>query len=599
MSKPQVILDIECYHNYFLVMFLRCSDNQTIAIETHELKKLDYETIKQILLKYEVVTFNGNSYDIPMLKLALNGATASELKFASNDIIVNELSQWKFEKTYSLYDIPIDHIDLIELTPGKSSLKIYGGRLHCEKMQDLPIKEGELISEKQRELLKEYCKNDLLVTKLILEELKGQIELRRNMSSQYKVDLRSKSDAQIAETVIKSELRKISPITPVTGNFEKQFYYNIPEFIKPSTDKLSEVFNILKCNPFTVKQNGKIDMPKELQGLKIKIGKTIYQMGMGGLHSTEKSVNYTADENHILCDWDVASYYPAIILNCKLFPKQLGEAFLTVYKSIVDTRLEAKRTGDKIKADSLKITVNGSFGKLGSPYSNLYAPELMIQVTVTGQLSLLMLIDTLELNGISVVSGNTDGIVIRCRKADEKVMGVIIDNWQAETGFTMERTDYKSIYSRDVNNYIAIKTDGKVKTKGCFSSSSLNKNPQNEICNMAVIEYIKSNSDLMDTLKSCKDVTKFVTVRNVKGGAVKGNVYLGKAVRWYYSNAMKGTINYKSNGNTVPRSFGAKPIMQLTNSLPTDIDYKWYLEECKDLLCDLGVQVKGQQTFNF
>ena len=57
--------------------------------------------------------------------------------------------------------------------------------------------------------------------------------------------------------------------------------------------------------------------------------------------------------------------------------------------------------------------LNGTFGKTGSPYSVLFAPEMMIQTTITGQLALLMLIEHLETASISVISANTDGIVIQ------------------------------------------------------------------------------------------------------------------------------------------------------------------------------------------
>jgi hypothetical protein len=50
----------------------------------------------------------------------------------------------------------------------------------------------------------------------------------------------------------------------------------------------------------------------------IVINGTEYTMGMGGLHSVEKSVSYYSDDNHILKDVDVESYYPRIILNLKL-----------------------------------------------------------------------------------------------------------------------------------------------------------------------------------------------------------------------------------------------------------------------------------------
>jgi DNA polymerase elongation subunit (family B) len=167
---------------------------------------------------------------------------------------------------------------------------------------------------------------------------------------------------------------------------------------------------------FVVGEDGTIGMPEQLKELGIAIGDSVYRMGIGGLHSSEQKAIHYATDDTILVDRDVASYYPAIILNTGMYPEQMGPNFLTVYRDIVRQRLDAKKRGDKVAADSLKITINGTFGKLGSPWSTLYAPNLLIQVTVTGQLALLMLIERLELRGIPVVSANTDGLVIKCPK---------------------------------------------------------------------------------------------------------------------------------------------------------------------------------------
>ena len=42
-----------------------------------------------------------------------------------------------------------------------------------------------------------------------------------------------------------------------------------------------------------------------------------------------------------------------------------------------------------------------------------YEPNLMISVTLTGQLTLLMLIERAERSGIPVVNDKTDGVLIR------------------------------------------------------------------------------------------------------------------------------------------------------------------------------------------
>ena len=69
-------------------------------------------------------------------------------------------------------------------------------------------------------------------------------------------------------------------------------------------------------------------------------------------------------------------------------------------------------------------------------------------------------------------------------------------------------------------------------------------------------------------------------------GIVEYGEYLGKVIRWYYSSEQRGRseIVYANNGNKVPRSEGAKPIMDLPDSFPTDIDYQWYIDETLAIL---------------
>jgi hypothetical protein len=266
----------------------------------------------------------------------------------------------------------------------------------------------------------------------------------------------------------------------------------------------------------------------------------------------------------------------------------MGVAFTMVYERIVKRRLEAKRLKDSVTADALKITINGSFGKFGSKWSKLYSPNLMIQTTVTGQLCLLMLIEKIEGMGIQVVSANTDGIVIRCPvRRYEDLLGAI-SSWEAATGFETEETRYQAIYSRDVNNYIAVKADG-VKTKGAYATGGLMKNPTNEICSLAVVRMLTDFVPVERTIRECLDIRKFVTIRQVKGGAVDQNGdYLGKAVRWYYATGVEGSLTYKTNGYTVARSEGARPLMDLPEHFPNDVDYDWYIREAYSIMADIG-----------
>ena len=474
--KTTLVMDIECYVDYFLVMFRRVDTGTTRQYEMFDGQRLDTEEIRRIMRTYRVVTFNGNNYDLPMLAYALTGVSCAKLKEASDTIIVGQMKGWQFEQHCGVR-VPRewDHIDLIEVAFGQGSLKLYGGRLHSQKLQDLPIEPSARISPAQRAELAAYCGNDLQTTIDLWNHLRPQIELRERMSSEYGDDLRSKSDAQIAEAVIRKQASSIigTPVQkPTLQAKDKVFKFQVPRWLTYQTATLQAVLADVQDATFHVLPDGSVDMPAALNGRSVAIGGGVYRMGIGGLHSSEQSQAFVSDADYVLIDRDVTSYYPAIILEGDLSPLHLRErnAFIRVFRSIAERRVEAKRKGDSVVANALKIVANGSFGKLGSRYSVLYSPHLMIQVTLTGQLALLMLIEALELAGIRVVSGNTDGIVMHARRAQEALLLEIVSWWEGATTFNTEETRYAALFSRDVNNYLAIKEGGGVKGKGAFAN---------------------------------------------------------------------------------------------------------------------------------
>lgn len=258
------------------------------------------------------------------------------------------------------------------------------------------------------------------------------------------------------------------------------------------------------------------------------------------------------------------------------------------------------------EAEGSKVSVNGTFGKTGSPYSILYAPEMTIQITVGGQLYLLMLIEALELRGIPVYSANTDGIVIYCPKDKRQVMLDTVKQWEQITKFETEETKYSAVYSRDVNAYMAIKPDGDIKGKNVFYDPwrgksakdkywRFQKNPTTQICVEAIENYIVKNIPLEKTINECRDLTKFISVKNVTGGAHKDREYLGKTIRWYYAKDVNGTIDYILSGNKVPDTDGALPCMDLPDEFPSNINYAWYLTKANSMLYDLNFLKRPKQ----
>lgn len=597
--KNLVVLDSEVYPNYILFAFKNIDNKKVFFIEIKgkdsSLSENSIKKLKQILVKRTTFGFNSRNYDMPIILFALQGKTAEEICNLSNYIIQNNSPSWVTLKNFNLsYPDSIKHFDIQEPSPGvRVSLKLYGGRMHSEKLQDLPIEPNSTLSESEMEGIKKYCVNDLETTIDLYRKIEDRISLRVDMSKRYGMDLLSKSDAQIAETVIKSELtKKRIPCKVPEIPTGKTFKYNVPDFIKFKTKDLKDILDIIQEHDFELDGRGSIKLPSMLKNKKLKLGRSCYQLGIGGIHSKENKQFIIPNKNQFLLDKDVTSYYPSIILNQKLYPKHLGPSFLNVYKKIVEERIKAKKEHDNILNESLKIVINGSYGKLGSRYSILYSPDLMVAVTLTGQLSLLMLIEELEINDISVVSSNTDGFVSLLSKNQYDTYDSICFDWELITGFALEETKYKALYSRDVNNYLAV-TERGYKGKGLFNLGSLSKNPQATISTKAVIKFLIDNTPITETIFNCRDLKEFLVVRSVTGGGIYKGEYLGRVVRWIYS-TNGDVITYKKANKSgtfpkVPKSDGSRPVMDLTCEFPKDIDYDRYVRESNSILYDLGL----------
>jgi hypothetical protein len=594
--------DIEVYRDYLLVGFLNPESDKSKQFEASgedgALSIEDRRAISGILQKYKIVTFNGIHYDMPILGAALKGLRCLKLKETSDKIIQLNMQPWQI----GIGAPSCDHVDIFNVAPGMASLKVYGGRLHCKKMQDLPIHESAPITPEQRSLLRSYNLNDLRVTNALWVHLQPQITLREQMSKTYGIDLRSKSDAQIAEAVIVKEVSATlgrnlkAPDVPRGTHFR----YSPPRFIQFETQPMNDLLELVRRQEFVVTDRHSIQMPDELKKKTTQIGGVRYKIGIGGLHSQEKTVSYYTDDEHVVLDKDVTGYYPAIIINNAISPPHIGAAFMKSFQPKKEQRVAAKKSGNKTEADTLKIVLNGAGGKLNQKYSKLYFPQGFIHMTLTGQLSILMLIERLQSAGVTVVSANTDGVAIYCRRSLVEKMNTIVSQWERDTQFDIETVEYTSLHKHSVNSYIALKTDGKFTLKGEYvhedlcpsKDGGIATNPANLVCIEAVTAFLRDDTPIAETVGKCADIRKFVTIRQVNGGAVdQVGAYLGKVVRWYYATGIEGPLRYSVNNYTVARSEGARACMELPDAFPDDVDLNWYIKESEAILADVGVDV--------
>jgi hypothetical protein len=575
--KPFAYFDFEVLPNFVCVDFFLNGVHETI-IHTDE-HPAQIPAIKHYTDNCTLVGFNNKHYDDVMLGLVLAGASVTEIYQTSVAIIEHQAQPWDIVKQKGLA-LPFYSIDIMPLLPGKAGLKLYSARVHTKVLEELPVNPHEPVSTEQIKHLILYCQDDTIRTKELAMLLDEELKLCTKMSAQYQIDLMSSSGPQIAAKVLGYEYERITSVRPEVPAIGSQHVpltmkYQKPDWINFKTEKYQLLLDEILDDTFMLNQEtGHVIMGPSVADRIVPTEDGSVALGIGGMHSIDCAGFYRAGANHTLLDIDVASMYPNMIINAGWYPSHLGPEFLDVYKKIVADRLEAKHNGDKVVADSLKLVVNSSFGLFSNRYSILFSPNLLLNVTLTGQLTLLMLIERLELHGFLVISANTDGIIIKPKTDEVDLVKKVVSKFELETQLSLEYTEYSMYVRQSVNHYFAIKKDGTTKGKGIFQTGQrdTSHNPTGNIIAKSIIEWFKGYGSLEETIGDSKDIRDFLVVRTVNGGAVKDGIPIGKIIRWYYSTQSETGINYQSNGNQVPKSIKGVPLMNITDDLPPDLD---------------------------
>lgn len=305
----------------------------------------------------------------------------------------------------------------------------------------------------------------------------------------------------------------------------------------------------------------------------ITVGYTTHIIKLGGLHSNEKPRRIVPREDQLLRDADQGGQYPAALAKRGLHPEHLDPFWNVQIGSNMDIRDAMKpfaKTDKKAKSivELYKLANNGgAFGKLGEPTSWQRDTKTLWSVTIGCQMEILMLVEELELNGISVVSSNTDGIVSLFTKDKEETYKTICAEWEKKIGAEklgkLEFTDYKELIQTSVNDYIAIKVDGEVKKKGDFMTEfELHKNKSRRIIPMALEKHYVDKLDAEEFIKNHKNIYDFCCAVRAKGTdslkltdtRERTDTKLQKTVRYYVA---------KSNNMLV------KVMKPLENKIPT------------------------------
>lgn len=331
--------------------------------------------------------------------------------------------------------------------------------------------------------------------------------------------------------------------------------------------------------------------------------------GVGGIHASLSETVVTETKSYKLRDADVSSMYPNLAISNRIYPEHLGEAFCDIYEGLyIQRKSYGKNTPENAM---LKLALNGTYGKSNDKYSVFYDPKFTMQITINGQLSLLMLAERLlEIEGLMLVQLNTDGVTVAMLRNTEEQYNNVCTQWEKDVGLQLEFVDYSKMYIRDVNNYIAVYTDGKTKRKGAYQFEGLgwHQNQGGLVIPMAaeaamikgidVEEFIRNHKEKFDFMLRTKVPRSSKLIMRMEDGT---EVQQQNICRYYPSvnggklikvmPPLEGKDSVEDRELGIDTQWNVKTCNNIEN-FEWDIDYNYYIAEAKKLIIERKVNDK-------
>jgi hypothetical protein len=635
--------DIETLKEYFLVVIYDPQEDKHYEFGVNKWQnQLDsFVRFAYDHTDYYWVGYNNLRFDSQVVQWILENSEqwhelgALEITQKISDKAGDVIHDANFEvlPEYSEHKLILKQLDLFKINHydnknRRVSLKRLEFEMDLENIEEMPIDHRSNMSKEDIELVKQYCYNDVFATHEFYKVTTGdcthplykgnnQIELRLDIQQEFGIPCLNYSDSKIGDEMIKKfyclekgiEYKEL----PKKGYFRKEIKVRdcIAPYVEFQTTELKQFLKRIKGLKL-----GLMDDFKET----ISFYGNNYTFAKGGLHTENGPKIFEADEENFIIDWDVSSYYPAIIINNGRYPHHLGKEFLAGYKKMFEKRLELKPLAKKDKrikgiVGALKLAVNSVYGKSSDMQSWIYDRQLTMFTTITGELSLLMLIEKYELAGINIISANTDGVTIRIHKDKLNDMHEINYWWGQVTNYELERADYQKIIFSTVNDYLAIKTDGDVKKKGDFLTDfELHKNKSARVCAIALEHYFVHNTPIEHTIRNHANIYDFCLrqkaskdfhyegVDKVSG---KKNIY-NKLIRYYVSKKGEKLLKVKNedcdtNAADISQVEAGEWVMHVCNHLTPDhpldnINFDYYIERANRIVHKIQTEGKKRKV---
>jgi hypothetical protein len=361
--------------------------------------------------------------------------------------------------------------------------------------------------------LHDYNAHDVTATKRFYFETLPMIEFREGLTKTHDRDFMNHADVKIGKEIFQMELEKVGV----------DCYKYGPRGREPKQTKRASI-RLADCIPSWIEfrnpefrrvhdwftQQTITETKGVFKDVTARAGGLDFVFGTGGIHASVENRVYNATDEMMILDVDVTSLYPSIAIENNYYPEHLGEKFVDVYRALRKQRVSFKK--GTVQNAALKLALNGVYGASNDPYSVFYDPLFTMKITLGGQLMLAMLAEQLlTVDGLEIIQANTDGITMYVSRGQHFEVTDVCNAWEKLTKLILESVEYSRMAIADVNSYIAVGTDGKVKRKGRYEYDlEWHQNASALVIAKVAEKVLVDGAPIMETLLNWPDRMDFM-----------------------------------------------------------------------------------------
>jgi hypothetical protein len=611
------VYDTEEFPNVFTIAFEHAYAPISLMFEISDQRNQSREIIE--FLQYlkdtnaRMVGFNNIGWDYPILHTLIRmGKSDAATLYQKAQSIINSQdedgSRWMH--TVKPTDRIVEQIDLYLINhfdnkARATSLKVLEFNMRSDSIEDLPFPVGTLLNRTQIEVLKQYNKHDVAETKAFYHHTLDMIHFREELTRKYARDFMNHNDTKIGKDYFVMKLEEAGVACYDFGpkgrtpRQTKRPVIHLKDAILPwitfEQPEFNRVLDWLKAQSITETKGVFNDLTATVNGF-------TFVFGLGGIHGSVESEVIESDDEQVIVDLDVTSYYPNLAITNGFYPAHLGKDFVSIYKHL----FEQRKSYPKKSAESamLKLALNGVYGDSNNQFSVFYDPLFTMSITLNGQLLLCLLAEGLmHIPGLRIIQVNTDGLTVRVPRQHKMLVDLARAAWQERTGLNLEEAVYKAMMVRDVNNYIGVFENGSTKRKGAYEwDMEWHQNHGALVVAKVAEKVLIDGAPIRETVEQWPDIMDFMLRTKVPRSSHLGlevdgvTLALQNTTRYYIAKGGGRMFKWmpplaKKPGEWrkigVESGWGVQPCNDIKDAGKLPVDFDYYVQEVEKLCLSL------------